>query len=97
MPPNFSPPHIRNNGNKHVQVIEILDFMQILCHRKDRKVGKEIKMLGRGWEEYYVELGNIHPCKLYIKINMKLILEYLDLCTTDVECFTSLQGFGKGI
>ena len=22
--------------------------MQILCHRKDRKVGKEIKMLGRG-------------------------------------------------
>ena len=28
--------------------IKKLDFMQILCHRKDPKVRKEIKMLGKG-------------------------------------------------
>ena len=56
-----SPPYT-NNG-KHVQIIKILDFMQILCHRKDRKVGKEIKMLGRGvgrilsWVGEYTLLG----------------------------------------
>ena len=37
--------------------------MQILCHRKERKVGKEIKMLGRGvgrilsWVGKYTLLG----------------------------------------
>merc|ERR1739842_92139 len=37
-----SPPHVTNNGKHvHVQIIHKLDFMQILCHRKERKVGEE--------------------------------------------------------
>ena len=54
----FRNTHVRNNGNIHVQIIKILDFMQILCHQK---VGKDFKILRRGWEEFQVGLGNIHP------------------------------------
>ena len=57
-----SPPHVTNNG-KHVQIIKILDFMQILCHRKDRKVGKEIKMLGRGVGRILSWVGEYTPLK----------------------------------
>ena len=63
-----SPPHVTNNGKHvHVQIINKLDFMQILCHRKERKVGKKIKMLGRGvgrilsWVGEYTPLFLIPP------------------------------------
>ena len=60
-----SPPHVTNNG-KHVQIIKILDFMQILFHRKDRKVGKEIKMLGRGVGRILTWVGEYTPlCSSY--------------------------------
>ena len=41
--------------------------MQILCHRKDRKVGKEIKMLGRGVGRILSWVGEYTPllCKQF--------------------------------
>ena len=56
------PKEVTNNG-KHVQIIKILNFMQILCHRKDRKVGKEIKMLGRGVGRILSWVGEYTPLK----------------------------------
>ena len=57
-----SPPHVTNNGKHvHVQIINKLDFMQILCHRKERKVGKKIKMLGRGVGRILSWVGEYTP------------------------------------
>ena len=57
-----SPPHVTNNGKHvHVQIINKLNFMQILCHRKERKVGKEIKMLGRGVGRILSWVGEYTP------------------------------------
>ena len=40
--------------------------MQILCHRKDRKVGKEIKMLGRGVGRILSWVGEYTPLLYFL-------------------------------
>ena len=46
--------------------------MQILCHRKDRKVGKEIKMLGRGVGRILSWVGEYTPLSSYVALDNKL-------------------------
>ena len=70
--------------------------MQILCHRKDRKVGKEIKMLGRGvgrilsWVGEYTPLdmcGHIHAKFENHKFhNLPNIQEGCHLCVHFLWC-----------
>ena len=43
--------------------------MQILCHRKDRKVGKEIKMLGRGVGRILSWVGEYTPLLIILTPN----------------------------
>ena len=42
--------------------------MQILCHRKDRKVGKEIKMLGRGVGRILSWVGEYTPLEIHVHV-----------------------------
>ena len=74
-----SPPHVTNNG-KHVQIIKILDFMQILCHRKDRKVGKEIKMLGRGVGRILSWVGEYTPLCYYLVRSQMSMKTFIFAC-----------------
>ena len=48
--------------------------MQILCHRKDRKVGKENKMLGRGVGRILSWVGEYTPL---ISLNNSYILSHI--------------------
>ena len=64
--------------------------MQILCHRKDRKVGKEIKMLGRGVGRILSWVGEYTPLPQN-KPKMEIFTNYI--CFT--FSFVILNPFAK--